>query len=236
MRVLLVLLLMFSTLAYADDSRHPDDPWEGFNRRVFAFNEFVDRNALKPVAKGYRRVMPGWLSDSVTRVFQNALDFPSTVNHVLQWQWRRAGHSGGRFLVNSTMGVGGMFDIATDIGLEKRTTDLGLTLAVWGVPEGPYLVLPGMGPSTLRDAATIWPEDMIALRRLIEHDITRYSVLALYIVDFREGLLDIEGAIVGDRYGFLREVYLSGRRVKSGRIEEDDFGSELDDADWDDDW
>jgi phospholipid-binding lipoprotein MlaA len=229
--VLLLCVLPWQGVQAASDA----DPWEPFNRRVFAFNETVDRYVLKPTAQGYRKVTPRWLNDTITRVFQNARDVPSIVGHVLQWEWQRAGHTSGRVLVNTTLGVGGMFDVASDIGLEKHTTDLGIVLARWGVPSGPYLVLPGMGPSTVRDAAMIWPEDYLHPRSWIEHDMTRYSVTALYVIDIREGLLDIERAIVGDRYIFMRDFYLSGRLYQAGIIEEDDFSSGFEEADWGDD-
>lgn len=216
-------------------SGHPEDPWEPFNRRMFAFNETVDRYFLKPVAKGYKFVTPAWMDDSLTRIFQNAKDVPSTVNHVLQWQWRRAAHSTGRVLMNTTMGIGGIFDVATKAGLEKHSSDLGLTLAKWGVSSGPYLVMPGFGPSTLRDAAMIWPEDYISPRSWIEDDITRWSITAVYVVDLRADLLDVEKAIVGDRYGFMREFYLSSRKMAAGIVEEDDFGADFEDGDWGDD-
>jgi phospholipid-binding lipoprotein MlaA len=216
-------------------STHPDDPWESFNRRMFAFNEGVDRYFLKPVAKGYQAVTPDWLDDTITRVFQNGKDVPSAINHALQWQWRRAGHSTGRVLLNTTVGIGGMFDVATSAGMEKRGSDLGLTLAAWGVPAGPYMVLPGFGPSTVRDAAMILPDDYLSPRRLIEHDITRWSVSALYVVDLRADLLEVEKAIVGERYSFMREFYLSSRRMAAGIVEEDDFGADFEDGDWGDD-
>lgn len=219
----------------AERTRHPDDPWEPFNRRMFAFNEGVDRYFLKPVAKGYQAITPGWLDDAITRVFQNAKDVPSAINHALQWQWRRAGHSSGRVLLNTTVGIGGIFDVATSAGMEKRTSDLGLTLATWGVPAGPYVVLPGFGPSTVRDAAMIWPDDYLSPRRLIEHDITRWSVTSLYVVDLRADLLEVEKAIVGERYSFIREFYLSSRKMAAGIVEDDDFGADFEDADWGDD-
>lgn len=240
----LLLLLLIAVLpvqfVYAqepspDKASHPDDPWESFNRRIFAFNEGIDRYFLKPVAKGYKAATPGWLDDTITRVFQNAKDAPSAINHVLQWQWRRAGHSTGRVLLNTTVGIGGMFDVATSAGLQKHSSDLGLTLAAWGMPSGPYLVLPGLGPNTVRNAAMIWPENYISPRSLIEHDITRWSVSAVYLVDLRSDLLDVEKAIVGDRYSFMREFYLSSRKMAAGIVEEDDFGADFEDADWGDD-
>ncbi|MCC1497967.1 VacJ family lipoprotein [Alcanivorax sp. 1008] len=233
--LVLIAVLPLQLVQAQDKAGHPEDPWESFNRGVFAFNETIDRYFLKPVAKGYRWVTPGWMDDSVTRVFQNAKDVPSAINHVLQWQWRRAGHSSARVLMNTTMGIGGLLDVASKAGLEKHSTDFGLTMASWGVASGPYLVLPGLGPSTLRDAAAIWPDNYLAPRSLIEHDLTRWSVTALYIVDLRADLLNVEKAMVGDRYGFMREFYLSSRKMAAGIVEEDDFGADFESGDWGDD-
>lgn len=212
------------------------DPWEGFNRRIYAFNEYFDRYLLKPTARGYRNVTPQWLDDTVTRFFENMRDLRSGINNVLQWEWPNAGHNFGRFGINTTLGVAGLFDVASDLSLRKIPDDLSATLARWGVPQGPYLVLPILGPSTVRDAATIWPEEYLHPRHYIEHDLTRYSVTAVYAIDYRADLLDLEKAVVGDRYTFLREVYLQNRRQLTGEpAPEDDFSESFsgeDDEDW----
>ncbi|MDX1803419.1 MAG: VacJ family lipoprotein [Alcanivorax sp.] len=233
MRVILCLLLLLPSLSLAasdDDwgaadtafdspqtTANKDDPWEGFNRKVFVFNEKLDKYAAKPAAKAYRKVTPQWLDDTITRFFENLSDLRSGLNSVLQWRWHNAGQDFGRFTVNSTLGVGGLFDVASKVNLEKRSTDLGLTLARWGVSEGPYLMLPVLGPSTLRDAATIWPEDYMRPVHYINHTLTRWSVTAVYGVDKRADLLDLEKNIVGDRYTFLRNAYLQKRRFDSGQ-------------------
>lgn len=212
------------------------DPWEGFNRRIFNFNEGFDRRVFKPVARGYRKATPDWLDDAITRFFENLRDLRSGLNNVLQWEWANAGSNFGRFGVNTTLGVGGLFDVASDMNLRKVRDDLSATLAKWGVPQGPYLVLPFLGPSTVRDAATIWPEDYMTPRAYIEHDLTRWSITAVYAVDLRADLLDLERAIVGDRYTFIRDVWLQNRRMIIGEpLPEDDFGAgfdEFDDEEW----
>lgn len=211
------------------------DRWEGFNRRVFAFNEFFDRYALKPAARGYKWVTPSWLDNSVTRFFENMRDLRSGLNNVLQWEWYYAGQNFGRFTVNTTLGVAGIFDVATGMKLRKYPDDLGSTLAVWGVGEGPYLMLPFLGPSMGRDALALWPEDYMRLRHYIDHDLTRYSVTALYILDVRADLLDFEKAIVGDRYSFIRDYYFQSRRLQAGEAPPvDDFGADADGGGWDD--
>ncbi|EKF72998.1 vacJ lipoprotein [Alcanivorax hongdengensis A-11-3] len=200
----------------ATQSSRNDDPWEGFNRKVFAFNETFDKYAAKPAAKAYRAGTPQWLDDTITRVFENMRDLRSGINSVLQWRWKNAGKDFGRFTLNSTLGVAGLFDVASKVNLEKRNTDLGLTLARWGVGEGPYLVLPFFGPSTVRDGATIWPETYLRPYQYIDHDLTRFTFTVVYAVDLRADLLDLEKSIVGDRYTFLRNAYLQRRRFESG--------------------
>lgn len=226
------------TAPSASAPKNPD-PWEGMNRKIFAFNEFADKYALKPAAKGYKKVTPSWLDDSITRIFENMRDLRSSVNNVLQWEWSRAGNNFGRFMVNSTMGVGGMFDVATSVQLRKYPDDLGSTLAVWGVGEGPFLMLPFFGPSNVRDAAVIWPEDFLRPYHYIDHTLTRYSVTAVYVLDVRADLLNFESAIVGDRYSFIRDFYIQNRRMQAGEEPPpDDFGSGASDgaseSDWDD--
>ena len=149
-----------------------EDPWEDINRKIFAFNEALDKYGLKPVAKGYDKVTPQWMNDTITRFYENLRDFRSGLNSVLQWRWGHVGQNWGRFAVNTTLGIGGLFDVASKVELEKRNTDLGLTFARWGVPEGPFMMLPFFGPSTGRDAAAILPEDYMRLRHYIPHDLT----------------------------------------------------------------
>lgn len=128
------------------------DPWEGFNRSMFSLHEGVDEAVLEPVARGYRAVTPGFFRAGVRNVLRNLRGPVIFANDVLQFEVGRAGTTAGRFLINSTIGVAGIFDPATSMGLERHDEDFGQTLAVWGVDEGPYLFIPLMGPSTVRDA------------------------------------------------------------------------------------
>lgn len=216
---------------------HPNDPWEAMNRRIFSFNETVDKYAAKPAAQGYRRVVPGFIRRPVGNFFENVRDFRSGVNNILQWRWGDAGNNLGRFGINSTLGVAGFFDVASSIELAKRDSDFGITLARWGVPEGPYLMLPGLGPSTLRDAPAMYPDYYIGLQRQIDHRPTAWVYSGVFALDVRARILDFEDAISGDRYVFLRDYYLQSRRTAAGQRSADDdfdFGADLDD-DWDDD-
>jgi len=219
--------------ASATHHQHPDDPWEKFNRRMFAFNEGVDTYFLKPVAVGYVKTTPKAARKPINNFFKNLRDFRSGVNNILQWRWRQAGHNLGRFFLNSTLGVAGLFDVASSTGLKRENSDLGITLARWGVPEGPYLMLPFLGPSTVRDATMIYPNSYLDLK-MIDHKLTKWSVIGVQVVDIRAEILNYESAIIGDRYNFIREFYLQDRRDKAGidtRDDDFDFGGD----DWDDD-
>jgi phospholipid-binding lipoprotein MlaA len=128
------------------------ESFEGFNRGVYKFNDTLDRAALKPIAKGYRKVTPNFVRTGIGNVLSN-LEYPGTfVNQFLQGKLKLGLKDTGRFLINSTLGVAGIFDVATPIGLEKNDEDFGQTFAVWGVPSGPFLNLPLLGPSSMRDA------------------------------------------------------------------------------------
>ncbi|ASK34052.1 ABC transporter [Alcanivorax sp. N3-2A] len=192
------------------------DPWEGFNRKIFGFNDTVDRYAIKPAAKGYRWLTPQWLDNTVTRFFQNLHDLTSGVNYVFQWKWGNAFDSFGRFSFNSTVGVAGLFDVASKLNIPKHSTSLDRTLGRWGVHTGPYLVLPILGPSSVRDTATLYPAAYMWPVTYIDDDLTRYGVAALYGIDLRADLLDLEKNIVGDRYTFIRNAYLQQRLQGQG--------------------
>jgi phospholipid-binding lipoprotein MlaA len=148
-----VLIAMLAAgCASAPGRTTPNDRWEGLNRKVYKFNDTVDRAALKPVAKGYRAITPRWMRVGIGNFLGN-LEYPETViNQFLQGKPKMGFRDTGRFLINTTLGVAGLFDVATAIGLEANDEDLGQTLAVWGVGSGPYVNLPFFGPSTVRDA------------------------------------------------------------------------------------
>lgn len=245
--VLAMLCLLFASGAMAQlspsqqeqpaglASSEIEDPWEPFNRRVHNFNEHADNYVLKPAAQGYRAVTPRWLRRSVRRFYSNLDDLRSGIHGSLQWKWRDAGHSFGRFAINSTLGVAGLFDVATPVELERHPSDLGLTLGHWGVGEGNYLVLPFLGPSTVRDSLAIYPDTFLrAERYLVQAANTEatYGLSALYVISLRESLLDLERGLSGDRYILMRDFYLSSRRPRDA---DDDFGFGEDLEEWDDD-
>jgi len=207
------------------------DPWEGYNRKVHAFNDTVDRYVMKPVAKGYRAITPDPVEESFGNLFSNLNELRNILNDTLQWKWGQAANDSGRFLVNSTVGVVGLFDVAKHLGLEKSDgEDFGQTLAIWGVDQGPYLVLPFLGPSTLRDLGGLPADIYLDPVVHIDHVPTRNTVRGTGFVVQRASLLEADKLVSGDRYVFLRDAYLQRRDylVKDGVVE-DDFGGNFDD-------
>ncbi|KPQ20732.1 MULTISPECIES: MlaA family lipoprotein [unclassified Halomonas] len=226
-----------STGSQTSQEPHPDDPWEGFNRKVFVFNDVLDRYALKPVATGYRTITPEPLQLGVGNFFSNLGELRTTVNSLLQGKPANAGRSTSRFLVNTTMGLGGLFDMASHMNVDADQEDFGQTLAIWGWEDSRYLMLPLLGPSTLRDTSGM-PADMAAYPvTYVEDDAVRAGLTALNIVDTRAGLLDQEDMIQGDRYRFIRDAYLQSRQfeISDGELGDDPFATddfEYDDADF----
>jgi phospholipid-binding lipoprotein MlaA len=202
------------------------DPWEGFNRKMFTFNDWFDGALLKPTAKVYDTVTPQFVRSGVGNFFSNLGELPTIGNDILQGKLGRAASATGRFLINSTLGLAGAIDVATEMGIEHHEEDFGQTLAVWGAPSGPYLVLPFLGPSTVRDTGAMvgdWGTDVMSHIEDVE---TRNSLRALEIVDLRAGLLAAEELMIGDRYVFMRDAYLQSRdyEIADGEVATDDFG------------
>jgi phospholipid-binding lipoprotein MlaA len=196
---------------------NPTDPLEPFNRKMFAVNEAVDSAVLKPVAQGYRAVTPSLVRAGVTNFFDNLEDLWSAVNSVLQLRAQNATENFMRFGVNSVFGLGGVLDVASEMGIERHSEDLGKTFGRWGMPSGPYLVMPLFGPSTLRDAATITAENRIDPISRIDHIPTRNSTTVLRIVDTRSNLLrltDLLDEAALDKYSFTRDAFLQKRRAE----------------------
>ncbi|WP_250459655.1 MlaA family lipoprotein [Microbulbifer litoralis] len=211
------------------------DPWEGFNRAVFRFNDTADRWVLKPVATSYRQITPIFMQTGIHNFFSNLGEITNIFNGALQWKWGQVGNDTGRFLVNSTVGLAGLFDVAKHMGMEAGDgEDFGQTLAVWGVPSGPYVVLPFMGPSTVRGVpaqAVDWYSNPVSY---IDHDPTQYTFRGVDLIQTRAGLLQAETLLQGDRYLLIRDAYLQRRDylVVDGE-QEDDFGTEVDDDEYD---
>ncbi|MFK7830577.1 MAG: VacJ family lipoprotein [Congregibacter sp.] len=226
---LLATIVSFSS-AFA--SAADNDPLEIVNRPIFVFNDAVDRVAIRPLAKGYDVVMPPVAQRGVNNFFSNLYDVTSALNSALQWRWDGAAHGTARFLVNSTLGVAGIFDVATPLGIDPRRTDFGHTLAIWGVPEGPYIMLPLLGPRTFRSGAgTLVDTFALSIPPYVDDRSLRNSIWATELIHLRAQFLESDELISGDRYIFLRDAYLQQRAsiVNEGKVI-DSF------SDFEDDW
>jgi phospholipid-binding lipoprotein MlaA len=202
------------------DTISPDDPIEPVNRVVYKFNDALDKYFLQPVAQSYTDVIPLPVRECVRNIFNNLEDIPGAFNNALQGRLTRAGSDAARLAVNSTAGILGCFDVASEMGLDKHRGDFGQTLGVWGVPAGPYLMLPFFGPSTVRDAVGRFTVDIKTNAiGYIDHIPTRNETYALDVIDQRASLLDgrnfLQDAAL-DPYVFLREAYLGRRRSRIG--------------------
>ena len=210
------IVVLFSACATVPGAPPPpkEDPWENFNRKVYSFNEAVDEAVLKPVAEAYRKVVPPLVRTGVSNVLGNVGDVWSAANHLLQGKIHAGLDMGMRVLTNTVFGLGGLLDPATEMGLTRRSEDFGQTLGRWGVGPGPYLVLPLLGPSTLRDSGALLVDRQASVSNFISNSNTAYGVTALEIVNLRASLLgasQLLDAVALDKYSFLRQAFLSRR-------------------------
>ena len=224
--IFLSLSLMIPGSAVAEEY----DPWEGFNRKVFAFNDYMDRNLLKPVAQGYEFITPDPVDRAITNTFANVNDTLVVLNDVAQFKFTQALSDTARFIINTTVGFFGVFDVATHIGLPKHNEDFGQTLGYWGVGPGPYLMLPFLGPSTLRDLGgdLVDYSTGMSYPYFTETTTEDVSLTALKIIDLRSDLLASENLISGDRYLFIRSAFLQNREyLVTDGASQDDFGDDF---------
>ncbi|MES9833632.1 MAG: VacJ family lipoprotein [Candidatus Thiodiazotropha sp. DIVDIV] len=210
---LFIPLLILSGCA-TFQSQHPADPIESFNRKSDQFNQDFDRAVAKPIAQGYRYVTPSVIDLGVTNFFRNLSDIPSAANNLLQLKPGRALSDIGRVCINSTLGIFGLFDVASDMGIPSYKEDMGQTLGYWGMGDTPYLVIPLLGPTTLRDLLGRVGDTII--NPISYPSQSAYLTLStLQLVDIRADLLEagnvLDEAAV-DRYAFLREFYLQQRQ------------------------
>lgn len=213
-------------------SRSPADPWEGLNRPIYSFNQGIDTVLFKPLAKGYEFIVPSFMRQGVTNFSRNLRTPLVAISNLLQGKGGAAMTDAGRFITNSTFGVFGLFDWATVSGLPMNNEDFGQTFAVWGVPDGPYVVLPLLGPFTLRDAFAV-PFNFAADPLYYYDDSSvRDKIYGLRAIDVRQRLFEAEELIAdsADRYVAIREAYLQRRRylVLDGEVpSDDDFYDEV---------
>jgi len=225
-RILLVSFLSVS-LIHAEDI---NDPFEDINRITFKFNESLDNNFLKPVALTYSKT-PKPIKKGISNFFNNLEEIETSVNQILQGKPKLAINDFSRFIINSTIGLGGFLDVATKIGLTRHEEEFDQTLALWGVPSGPYIMLPGLGPSTLRDTlARPFSSFLSVTFHMTESDVN-LALKGMDALETRERLLEIESLIYGDRYNFVRDSYFQymNYEINDGVDVEDEFIDDMDD-------
>lgn len=234
---LLVLLFLLSvpSLSMGEEEKNTD-PLESFNRPVFVLNDGFDKYFLRPIAIGYDFVMPNFVQTGVGNFFSNLLDANAAVNSVLQGRLDGVAKGTGRFVVNSTFGILGLFDVATPMGIDQYKTDFGHTLAIWGVPSGPYIMIPLLGPRTIRSGTGSAVDSFASLTQAIDNVPILNTVRAVDLVDLRSGLLRVDDLISGDRYIFVRDAYLQQRNQFTGDGTVEDSFSDFEEADWDEEF
>lgn len=204
--------------------KNPQDPWESWNRGVYRVNDKVDRAFAKPVAKTYVRFVPQPIRTGVSNVMSNLTTPTVMFNDALQGKFLAAANDLGRFLLNSIVGVGGLLDPATSAGLAKNEEDFGQTLGHWGVKAGPFLELPFLGPSDLRDAPARVVDAYTNPRQYVHNNWVKYGLWGVDLVDRRAALLSLDDAVnkVFDPYAFIRDAYLQRRAylVSDGKVSE----------------
>ena len=225
LRFLTLLLIAFLLSSCSTTGSSKNDPLEPMNRAIFGFNEIVDDNILEPVAETYKYITPDPVETGVSNFFSNVGEVSTIANDVFQFKFKQAGYDFLRFSINTTVGVLGIFDVASSMGLEKNKEDFGQTLGYWGIPQGPYLVLPFFGSSTFRDAPGLYADRQISPVEQL-HNKEELAVDTLSIVNTRARLLratKILDTAAKDKYIFIRESYLQKREsmVNDGDTEED---------------
>ena len=207
-----------------------NDPFEKFNRKTFEFNENLDELVVKPVAEVYSE-FPVFIKTGVTNFFNNLENIETSVNQMLQGKPGKSLNDLTRFIINTSFGVAGIFDVASSMGLERNEEDFGQTLAVWGVDEGPYIMLPFLGPSTLRDTIS---RPISSFTSVIFHMTDTDVNIALKSIDAletRERLLDVESLLSGDKYIFVKDAYMQSinYEISDGIDVDDTFVDDMDD-------
>ncbi|MES2960500.1 MAG: VacJ family lipoprotein [Pseudomonadota bacterium] len=205
----------FMVVAGATHAQSSNDPLEGWNRAVFGFNEGVDAAVLKPVATAYTTVVPELARSGVSNFFNNFRDGWSAINQLLQGKPVAAAQMSMRVATNTLFGIAGIFDVASDLGIERQSEDFGQTLGRWGLPAGPYLVLPLLGPSSVRDTTALPLDLSWSAATLTSDSGARAGITTLALIDTRAGLLGASRLVDGialDKYVFIRDGYLTRRR------------------------
>jgi len=229
MKLRLIALTFLSLIVFSQESENNNiDPFEDINRIVFNISDDLDQAVLRPAAEFYSEYTPLFLKNGITNVFSNLSEVDTIVNQLLQGKVWYAAQDTGRFVINSTVGIVGFFDIASRAGLEKHDEDFGQTLGYWGVPTGFYLFVPFLGPTTLRDMLAKPTSWFLSGNFSVSDEEASIFLNVLDVIETRERLLIAENLIVGDKYDFVRDAYLQSREylAADGDIE-DDFLTDL---------
>tara|TARA_Y100001935_G_scaffold55614_1_gene46525 strand:+ start:3277 stop:3975 length:699 start_codon:yes stop_codon:yes gene_type:complete len=226
-RFIFIFILIFSLSIYSNEV---NDPFENLNRKTFEFNENLDEKILKPTATFYSKFPPR-IKKGITNFFNNLEEVDTCVNQLLQGKPKKSANDLTRFVINSTIGLGGFIDVASKIGLERHEEDFGQTLAVWGVSEGPYIMLPGLGPSTLRDSFSKPVSSFLSVTFHMTETDVNIALKSIDAIETRERLLDVESLLSGDKYTFVKDAYIQSIQyeVKDGIDVKDDFVDDMDD-------
>tara|TARA_B100000965_G_scaffold156846_1_gene130701 strand:+ start:3714 stop:4430 length:717 start_codon:yes stop_codon:yes gene_type:complete len=226
--ITIILSLLFSTsLVFSDEV---SDPFENLNRKTFEFNEKMDEKIAKPIAQTYSQLPPK-IKKGVSNFFDNLEEVDTFVNQLLQGKPKESINDLTRFLINTTIGLGGFIDVASKMGLERHEEDFGQTLAVWGVGQGPYIMLPILGPSTLRDTLSRPVSSFLSVTFHMTETDVNIALKGMDAIETREKLLDVEALLSGDKYAFVKDAYIQSiyYEIKDGVDVEDDFIDDMDD-------
>jgi len=218
-------LLLLCIFVASEASAQTDDPWRETNERLFKLNDYFDQLIVRPVASAYTLFIPRVARQGIGNFFSNIDDINVFVNDLLQLKLDAAMNDSGRLLVNTTLGLGGVLDVASGFGLYKNEEDFGQTLGRWGVGAGPYVMLPVFGASNVRDSFGLVLDTLFNPIQYLDEESLRLTLFLVKETDSRSGLLALDELITGDRYLFVREAYVQRREylVADGQVE-DEFG------------
>ena len=222
-----IYIFIFSSFLLSDEVK---DPFENLNRKTFEFNENLDEKFARPVAEAYSKFPPK-IKIGISNFFNNLEEVDTFVNQLLQGKPKQSINDLTRFLINTTVGLGGFIDVASKIGLERHEEDFGQTLAVWGVGQGPYVMLPVLGPSTLRDTLSRPVSSFLSVTFHMTETDVNIALKGIDAIETREKLLGVESLLSGDKYSFVKDAYIQSMlyEIKDGIDVQDDFIDDMDD-------
>ena len=222
-----IYIFIFSSFLLSDEIK---DPFENLNRKTFEFNENLDEKFARPVAEAYSKFPPK-IKIGISNFFNNLEEVDTFVNQLLQGKPRQSINDLTRFVINTTVGLGGFIDVASKMGLERHEEDFGQTLGVWGISSGPYIMLPFLGPSNPRDLLSRPISSFLSGTFAMEDNDVKFTLVGIDALETRERLLDAETLIIGDKYMFVKDAYVQSREyeINNGSTEDDVFLDDMDD-------